>query len=358
MKLYFSIFCICVFLISCSSGNEEVAIVPTPVSPKILEIKGADFSFLPEVRQSGQTFYNQNNVAEDMLSTFKNSGGNVVRLRIWVNPTTATSNFATVKNLSQEIKSKGLKVMISVHYSDSWADPSQQTKPLAWQNHNFSELKTDVYTYTKQIISEINPEYIQIGNEINNGFLFPEGSINNLLQFKALLQSGISAVRDTNSTTKIIIHFAGIDGAAIFFNQISDLNFDIIGISYYPIWHGKDLNILKQSLINISTQSNKLIFIAETSYPFSLDWNDYTNNVIGLNSQILQEFSPSLQGQKDYLMKLKSIITDVPKGIGFCYWGSEWVAYKGTTATDGSSWENQAFWNFSNKANPVFDVYK
>ncbi len=353
LRIFSSIFLL-IFLLSCSRSTENQ--IPTPT--KILEIKGVDFSFLPEVRQSGQIFYNQYGIAEDMLTTFKNSGGNVIRLRIWVNPTTANSDFATVKSLSQEIKNKGMKVMISVHYSDYWADPSQQTKPLSWQNHTFSELKTDVYNYTKKIVSEINPEYIQIGNEINNGFLWPEGNLTNLSQFKQLLQSGISAVRDTNSTTKIILHFAGFDGATNFFSQISNLNYDIIGISYYPIWHGKNLTLVQQNLTTISNQFNKPIFIAETSYPFTLDWNDQTNNVVGLNSQILSEFPATLVGQMDYFNKIKSISIEVPKGIGFCYWGSEWTAYKGTSSTNGSSWENQAFWDFSNKSNPVLDVYK
>lgn len=352
-----SLFFISFIFISCS-GSSDLLPPETTGSGKILEIKGADFSFLPEVRQSGLLFYNQNGIAEDMLSTFKNSGGNVVRLRIWVNPNTATSNFATVKSLSQEIKNRGMKVMISVHYSDSWADPSQQTKPSIWQNHTFAELKNDVYLYTKQIMTEIHPEYIQIGNEINNGFLWPEGNFSNLLQFKQLLQSGISAVRDSNSSTKIIIHFAGIDGANNFFSQISDVDYDIIGISYYPIWHGKDLNVLQQNFSSISNLFNKPILVAETAYPFTLDWNDATNNIIGLSNQILPNFSATKQGQKDYLNRMKIIMKEVPKGIGFCYWGAEWTSYKGANATDGSSWENQAFWDFNNYANPVLEIYK
>lgn len=352
-------FLLLIFLIlfSCT-GSDNSDNPETPEPEKILEIRGADFSFLPESRQSGQTFFNQNNVAEDMLSTFKNAGGNVVRLRLWVNPTTPNSGFNSVKTLSQEIKNMGLKVMITVHYSDSWADPAHQNKPLAWQNLSFNDLQTEVYNYTKKIIDEINPEFIQIGNEINNGFLWPEGNIQNSTQFKTLLKSGISAVRNTNPNTKIILHYAGISGAQNFYNQFTNLDYDILGISYYPIWHGKDLNEVQNTLTTISNTFNKPIFIAETSYPFTFDWNDQTQNIIGDNSQIILQFPATEQGQKEYLAKIKQLISSVPKGIGFCYWGTEWTAYKGNTATNGSSYENQALWNFGNKALPAMTVFE
>ena len=346
-----------VSLFNSCSDNDSIT-EASPVQSKELEIKGVDFSFLPEVRESGEIYFNQNGTAEDMLNTFRNAGGNVVRLRLWVDPATSNSNFATVKALSQEIKGKGMKVMLTVHYSDSWADPGKQSKPQSWSNFTFTELKTAVNNYTKQIITEINPEYIQIGNEINNGFLWPEGRISNTSQFRELLQSGISAVRDSNSSTKIILHYAGTDGAEVFFNSISGLSYDIIGISYYPNWHGKDLAVLQQKLTSLSNQFSKPILIAETSYPFTLDWKDQTHNVVGSNSQIISQYTATRQGQKDFLQKIRTISTEVPKGIGFVYWGAEWTAYKGAAATDGSSWENQAFWDFENRANPVFDVYK
>jgi arabinogalactan endo-1,4-beta-galactosidase len=263
-----------------------------------------------------------------------------------------------VKNLSEEIKGLGLKVILTVHYSDSWADPAKQTKPAQWQGIPFNQLLDSVYVYTKKIISEIDPDYIQIGNEINSGLLWPDGNISNISQMKQILQKGITAVRETNTSTKIIIHYAGIENADWFFSNISELDYDLIGVSYYPIWHGKNLDSLKQILTSISNNQNKSVFIAETSYPFTLGWNDWTHNIVGLESQLLPQFPATPSGQKEFLLKIKEIISEVPKGIGFCYWGAEWVSYKGSTATDGSSWENQAFWDFENKSLPVLEVYK
>ena len=110
-------------------------------------------------------------------------------------------------------------------------------------------------------------------------------------------------------------------------------------------------------MIHLSDKFGKKIFIAETSYPFTLSWNDATTNIVGSASQILDEFPATPAGQKNYLLKIKDIIKSTDKGIGFCYWGSEWVSYKGKDSTNGSSWENQALWDFTNSALPAMDVY-
>lgn len=321
------------------------------------EIRGADMSFVPEIEKSGLTFFNQEDKPEAMLLTLKKAGVNVIRLRLWHNPTDITSNFESVKKLSEEIKKLGMKVMVTVHYSDSWADPGKQTKPAQWKNLDFNTLKDSVYQYTKKIMTYINPEFIQIGNEINSGLLWPEGKINNLSQMKQLIVSGISAVREANKSTQIIIHFAGTSSSDWFYSQISDIDFDIIGLSYYPIWHGKDLDVLKNTLLILSLKYGKKVIIAETSYPFTLSWNDATTNIVGSESQILPEFPATPIGQKNYLLKIKEIIKGIDKGAGFVYWGSEWVSYKGKDSKTGSTWENQALWDYTNSALPALDVY-
>ncbi|CAM3899926.1 glycosyl hydrolase 53 family protein [Flavobacterium branchiophilum] len=358
MKLFHQIILLSlvVAVVACSKSEPQPQ-VETP--KKVLEIKALDMSLLPKIRQSGIVFQSQNGQTEDMLTTLKTAGANTIRLRIWNNPNPdgSVSNLASVRLLANEMKSKGFKVMLSVHYSDTWADPGTQTKPQHWQNCTFNQLKDSVFQYTSKIMSQIQPDYIQIGNEINNGFLFPDGQIQNLANFKMLIKQGCAAVRAHNPNTKIILHLAGHNQALSFFNQMQDIDYDIIGLSYYPIWHGKSLIDLEQNLELISNAQNKPIFIAETAYPFTLTWNDYTNNIIGLNSQILPEFEASASGQQQFLNQIKTIITKVPKGIGFCYWGAEWVAYNGPTATNGSAWENQALWNFQHQAQPALSVF-
>lgn len=348
----FLVFILMFSIAACKKSSTEVN-----QDPPGLEIKGADLSFLPLVRQSGLTLYNSNNQAEDMLTTLKNAGVNTVRLRLWKNPAAAVSSLSTVKAIAQECHSKGIKVLLSVHYSDTWADPGNQTKPAQWQSSTLAQLKDSIRVYTQLVVNEIQPEYIQIGNEINNGILWPEGSFNNLANFKGLLQAAIQGARNAVPETKIVFHYAGFTDASAFFSNFTDLDYDIIGLSYYPIWHGKDLNALASALQNLNSTFSKKIFIAETAYPFTLGFNDFTNNIIGLQSQLLPAYAPTPDGQKQFLSKLKDICSNATGCLGFCYWGTEWISFAGSTSTNGSPWENQAFWDFSNKALPVLDVY-
>lgn len=341
-----------VVLFSCSKENA----VSQPSTP--LSIRGVDASYIPEIRISGVVTRNAAGVAEDMLTTLRNAGVNTIRLRIWKNPLNSHSGFDEVVAFSKEIKAMGMKVWLTVHYSDWWADPGKQTKPAQWQNLSFAQLKDSVYAYTKNIVAEINPDYIQIGNEINNGMLWPDGSFNNISQLTQLLEQGIKAVRDNSSTSKIMIHYAGHQDAVSFFNKFPTLDYDIIGLSYYPNWHGKNLDSLQTNLNLIGNTFNKDVVIAETSYPFTFDWNDNTGNVIGTEQQILPAYPPTAQGQLDFLNKIRDIVTGTKRGIGFCYWGAEWIAFKGKNATDGSSWENQALWDFDNKALPAMQAFK
>jgi arabinogalactan endo-1,4-beta-galactosidase len=345
-------FILLLLIFACNKSENKLIQVEKPFF-----IKGVDASFIPEIRLSNIITKNANGQVEDMLLSLKNAGVNTIRLRIWNNPINQHSGFEEVKNFSNEIKKMGLKVWLTIHYSDTWADPGAQTKPSTWKGLTFKQLKDSVSNYTSKILSEINPDYVQIGNEINNGFLWPEGSFANTKQMLELLNEGIKVVKENSLQTKIIIHFAGCEKADYFYSQLSNLNYDIIGISYYPNWHGKSLDTLQMQLKSLSSKFDKPILIAETAYPFTFGWNDWTNNIIGDSSQILSQFSASIQGQKDYLNKIKYIISNTPKGIGFAYWGAEFISFKGSEAKNGSSWENQALWDFNNQALPAMDVF-
>lgn len=354
MKLkLFTIYFLFILILSCN--KKQILNSNTAINTII---KGVDASFIPEIRETNLVFYNTNNVKEDMLLTLKNAGVNTIRLRIWNNPTNTHSSLNEVKTFAAEVKKLGMKVWLTLHYSDTWADPGAQTKPANWSNLSFIQLNDSVYFFTKNIVEEINPDYIQIGNEINNGFLWPEGSTKNMNQMIALLKSGVKAVRETNSNSKIIIHHAGCNNTEWFFNQIKLVDYDIIGISYYPMWHGKSLDTLQMQLNSLNTNFNKPILIAETSYPFTFGYNDWTNNIIGDSSQILPQYSATDQGQKNYVQSIFNISKNTVNGLGFCYWGAEYVSFKGNQANNGSSYENQAFWNFNNKALPVLEVFK
>ena len=131
-----------------------------------------------------------------------------------------------------------------------------------------------------------------------------------------------------------------------------------MGISYYPKWHGKNIAMLNANLNNIAANFQKDILIAEVAYPFTLGYNDWTNNILGSDSDlILPAYPATVLGQKEFLFKIREVISSVPKGIGFCYWGAELVAFKGPQSTTGSPWENAALFDFNQTALPAQSVF-
>ena len=356
MKNYF-LFIIASVILIISCKKDESAIPPVETSDFISAV---DISSFPEINLSNPVFFNLDNEPKNFLTILKDYGVNTIRLRLWVNPENSHSSFAEVRQFAQLLKTYNFKIWLTLHYSDTWADPGNQETPSQWQGIPLSDLKDSVDIYTKKVMHQINPDLIQIGNEINSGFLHPYGNINsNSQQFKDLLTTAIQAVRASSSHTEIIIHYAGINGADWFYNQLANLDYDIIGLSYYPLWHGKNLDDLKNVLNQLSEDHDKGILIAETAYPFTLNWNDWTNNIVGLNSQlILPEFPATEDGQRRFVNSIKKIITnDVAHGIGFCYWGAELISWKGNQATDASPWENQALFDFENRALPAIEEF-
>ena len=323
-------------------------------------ISAVDISSYPQIEPNNPIFKDNNGVTVSFLEFLKSKGINTIRIRQWVNPIDQHSSFEEVKSFTETLKSMGFKIYLSLHYSDTWADPGSQITPLEWQNVSYSTLKAIVYDYTKMIVEQIDPDIIQIGNEINNGFLHPEGNrYSEPSQFLELLNEGIRAVRDNASgQTKIMLHFAGHEEANVFFNFVDGLDYDIIGISFYQIWHGKSISELEQTLIQLRTLYDKEIMIAETAYPFTLGWNDWTNNIVGLENQlILPEFPATPQGQKNFVQQIKIMMTNLNGGIGLSYWGAELIAWNGPESSEGSPWENQALFDFNNQALPVIEEF-
>ena len=362
MKKYISVLGLFVLLgmvFSCSSSDtSEAPVVDPPVEADTF-IRGADISFLPEIESAGVILYN-NAKSEWMLTTLKNAGCNTIRIRLWKNPVGGHSGIDEVKTLAQKAKSAGMKVWLTVHYSDTWADPAVQTTPAEWKNLSFADLKAAVASYTTTILTEINPDIIQIGNEINTGLLWPQGHlINQEAQCIDLLKTMSTTIRSKAPSTKIMIHYAGVSATDTnwFFTKVKSVDYDYIGLSYYPIWHGKDLATIKTTIDALGKNFSKKVLIAETAYPFTLGFNDWTNNIVGLDSQLVSGYPATAEGQKNFVLAIKDLVKSSTYGQGFAYWGGEWVSFKGNQATNGSTFENQAFYDFSNKALPVLQAF-
>lgn len=341
------------------SCKKEPNAVLNPTGPTVF-YRAADLSFLPQIRADASgfnTFYNTDSIAQDALEIFANAGCNTVRIRLWHSPATARSGLAEVAAFAEEVHAKGMRVWLTVHYSDWWADPGNQNPPNAWKSLDINTLADSVRSYSQRVAARIQPEIFQVGNEINNGFLWPSGHINNPSGFHKLLHAGIKGVRLAAPKTKIMLHYAGLNNAKTFYSWLDTLDFDQIGLSYYPKWHNQNLNAIASMLFDLGDTFDKEILWAELAYPFTLGWNDWTNNMVGDSTEIVSNFPPTPQGQNHYLGFMRSLIENTNKGSGFCYWAPEWIAYRGPQAQDGSPWENQALFNFNNRALPAIQIF-
>lgn len=338
----------------------------TPTTPIVAPadfVRGVDVSFLPEIEafQPAYDYLDRAGQVKNLLAILKDNGVNTIRVRLWHTPSTPNSGLDEVKAFSSRIKSAGFQLWLDIHYSDTWADPGHQSKPAAWTSLTGQLLSDSVYAYTKKVVALLQPDIIEIGNEINAGFLWPDGSSSNPAKFTSLLKSALQAVQDLPSPKgKTMIHFAGIDGATAFYQMMASNNvqYDLLGLSYYPYWHGKDLTVFTNSLTSLGQAIGKKIIIAETAYPFTLLWNDNTNNPIGLQEQLIPTYPATGDGQKKFLTDLKNIVIQNNLGTGICYWAPEWVSFKGSQSTTGSSWENQALFDFTHRALPAIEVFK
>lgn len=347
------------FATSCSKTENKTE-SPTTNTTDFF-IRGVDISFSPEI-ESYITFITG---TPSSLDFYKSKGINTVRLRVWNSPADINSSPQQVLAYAKFIKAKGLKVWIDFHYSDTWADPANQIPPVAWQNLTPTQMGDSVYAFTHYVLSLLNQnnvsaDFVQIGNEINGGFLWPMGKVYNPTEnwtgFIPLLQQGIAATRTACPTAKIMLHTAGYNN--YFFESMRQYNidYDIIGVSYYPWWHGKNLNDLENGIHQLSTQFNKPVVIAETAYPFTFGWDDNTNNIVGDTSKTIEGFDASPTGQAKFIDTLVKITqkSSLKNNSGICYWAPDWVAYKGKTATNGSTWENLALYDFDLKPLPAW----
>ena len=233
------------FLLSACAKASNNTTNTSIVSDTSFYAKGADIGWLSQMENEGKKFYNAAGKQMDCIELLKTKGINSIRLRVWVNPSTIYCGTSDVIAQAKRAQSLGMKIMIDFHYSDWWADPGKQNKPAAWKNLNFDALTTMVYTYTKDVVTQlinngINPSWIQIGNETNDGMLWEDGRASkSMSNFAALLNAGSKAVRETSPSSKIIVHISnGYDNAM--FRWIFDglktnkVDYDVIAMSLYP----------------------------------------------------------------------------------------------------------------------------
>ena len=222
---------------------------------------GADISFLPQLEARGTVFRTRDGEEGDAVRILADNGFSSIRLRLFVDPENPEGYSPEVgfcgldytKAMARRVHDAGMGLLLNFHYSDYWADPQQQNKPLAWRDLPFDSLKAVMKRYTTGVIEELTaqgtkPAMVQVGNEINHGLLWPDGHISNLDQLAELLEAGIAGVREADPEIPVMLHVAlgGQNEEAVFWfdNMIArGVQFDVIGLSYYPRWHGRLMDL-------------------------------------------------------------------------------------------------------------------
>lgn len=375
-------------MISCSLPFTALAAVQVnPIENLSTDfIKGADVSIMPELERNGTKFYD-NGIEQDGLTILKNHGVNWIRVRIWNNPYVVgpegvgggNTDEAKAIEIAKRAKALGMKVLVDFHYSDFWVDPGQQKKPDAWKNDSGDKLVDDVYAYTAKVMQDFNaqgvtPDMVQVGNELNNGMLWPEAQLTednpNGYKFLAkLLNAGLQAVHDNDKDNKVktMIHLAGVDvnlyhtffDNLIVKNKVND--FDIIGMSFYPFWHGT-MDDLKNTMNDVSAKYNKDVIAVETAFGYTLEDADFEKNNFGTNEEKVSGYKATVQGQATGLRDVMATVASVNdnRGLGIFYWAPDWVINEKVgwkSNGGGNGWDNLTLFDTKGNALESMDTF-
>ncbi|PWH15526.1 MAG: arabinogalactan endo-1,4-beta-galactosidase [Anaerolineae bacterium] len=338
---------------------------------KRLPVRGADISSLKKSEDQGGVYYDEHGVPSDALAILQAHGLNYARLRVWVDSPDGYHGKAQLLEMAKRLKAREISLLVDFHYSDTWADPGKQPKPKAWQTLDFAGLQQAVYDHTRDICQALQaqgtpPAMVQVGNEITNGMVWPEGkNEQDFGNLAALLKAGIRAVRQYAPRAQVMLHLDNGGNNTLYrwwFDNIlaQGVAFDLIGASYYPYWHGSPAD-LQNNLNDIALRYNKDIVVVETAYPFTLQDNDNYENVITTQEQPGYPFTP--EGQAKMLADILSVVCDVPNGhgLGVMWWDATWIAVSGNgwdpaDPTSGNNWENQALFDYNGRPLPALRV--
>lgn len=337
---------------------------------------GGDISLLPSYEQYSTPYYDANGktISDVVTYVHETCGWNAARVRLFVTPTERESGTHTgvvqdldyVKKLGKRIKDAGMKLMVDFHYSDCWADPSYQDIPNSWKVNTSNEALADsMYSYTKRCLTVLQaygaePDYVQVGNEISYGMLwrsnsdkvFPSQAQSSYStqwnRLNLLLSNGCKAVREVCPDCKIIIHTERSESASQsvnFYNYLGNLDFDIIGLSYYPFYHN-GLTYLNATLSGLEKAfPTKEVQIVETAYFYQYYPSDATYN-------FTSTWAATENGQLAFTNDLITELLKHDNVTGLYWWfaeengngGASWNANKIVI----DAWLSRGLWNDNN----------
>lgn len=363
-------------------------------------ILGIDVSTYLEELDFGAKYYDGDREI-DPLDAFIDNGVDYMRIRIWNDPKSpdgtpylaGSCDIDTYVRLGRLAKEKGYKLLMDLHYSDFWADPGKQMIPKAWANYGIDEMEEAVYTFTRSCLETavregVAPTLIQVGNEITNGILWPVGKLEidgkrgNYDNFCRLIKAGCRACREVTPEARIILHLERSNDKAVyqeFYTEMNDhgVEYDIIGASYYPYWHGTPDQLMEN--LNACKRFGKEIMVVELGYGFTdkgymLDGEE-RRLVIDAERAVVpgvtDRYPLTPEGQAEYIKDFLKLARD--NGIGgVFYWEPLWLPGEGICwaseagqayiheegKSTSNEWANQCLFNYEGQKNPAFDEFK
>ena len=353
---------------SASAGVTNITTFPLPEVPEESTIfvepvdgisddfyRGMDASAVLALENSGVKYYNFDGEKQDVFMTLAQAGVNYIRLRVWNDPYDENGNgygggnndVATAIALGQRATKYGMKVCIDFHYSDFWADPKKQFVPKAWEGMDIEEKSDALYNFTLESLTQlldagVDVGMVQIGNEINNG-MSGETDVANV---RKLLTAGSKAVREAavNSGKEILvaIHYTNIDDmkkldTLLTGLQVKEIDYDIVGLSFYPYWHGT-MDDLKNAITHIRNTYGKKVYVAENAYCYTAEDGDGSANSVEGTDDLAEGYSASVQGQANEVRDVCAAASEAG-AEGVFYWEGTWIPVGPADADNSDLWE-------------------
>ncbi|WP_125776921.1 glycoside hydrolase family 53 protein [Antribacter gilvus] len=342
------------------------------------DVRGGDLSGVAKNEDFGATYARANGTPGDPVEILADAGMNLGRLKVWVDPADGYNEVTHVVESARRIEAAGMDVMIDFHYSDRWTDPGAQGVPAAWEGSTVPRLAQHVHDHTAEVMravvaAGVSVEYVQVGNEINPGMLWPYGQTWDVTpgdsvdgaQWDSLalfLTAGHDAVKEVSPGTQTILHLTninnGIGSLTWWFDEVTKrgVPFDLVGLSYYGYWHGS-LADLQEAVTTLSARYDRDVMVVETAYPFTLtDDTPAWGNIIDLPSELVPGYPATPAGQAAAFRAVQDVVASAPggRGLGTVYWEPAWTSVAGNgwdpaDPSSGNAWENQAMFDFSGR---------
>lgn len=378
-------------------------------------VKGMDLSTLMELEKCGAKYYDDGKEM-DILDIMKKYDVDTIRIRLWNDPWSETgesygageNDLKTSLAIAKKVTEAGLGVLLNFHYSDFWADPGKQFKPKAWKDYGVEELEKAVYDFTLDSMrtfleNGVNITMVQVGNELSNGLLWPEGRVPNYGNIAKFVNAGIRAVRKADEERlsgkfaeaadgkrlekiPVMIHLDNGGNNALYREWFDNFtrrgeDFEIIGLSYYPFWHGT-LDMLNDNMNDIAERYGKDLIVAEVSMGYTMEdykehekLSDEERKGYATKPSLVEkiEYPMTVQGQYDFMEDFLNRISHIKggKGCGFFYWEPAWIPVSGSGwATPaslkyiedpgpcGNEWANQALFDYQGNALPTWKLIR